>query len=167
MRRLLILLIVTVLSFSADLRALASHEDIVAESTDKAHSDADHVRIERDGSDATVVITRNRGIGSARVQIAGNWKSHLHITFRNFSNLEKFAVTDGNTCIDGSLRPAAEYIGTWKNECCERLGTQTRSFDLLKMKVDGSDIRLEIPPQLLRSKQSSILRLAWIDAYRR
>src|SRR5215813_5460369 len=71
MRRLLILFIVTVLTFSADLRALASHEDIIAESTDKAHPDADHVRIERDGSDATVVITRNRGIGSARVQIAG------------------------------------------------------------------------------------------------
>jgi len=166
MRRLLIASIVAALSFAADLCTLAAdHGEISAESLDRAHLDADQVRLDRGGLDVAVVITRNRGIGSAQVRIAGNWKGPLYVTFHNFSKLENFAVTDGDKCIEGSLRPAAEYIGTWKDTYCDCSGAK-RSLDLLKMKIDGSDIRLKIPLQLLRSKRPNILRLGWIDAYR-
>lgn len=161
------ILIVTVLVFAAaDSCALASHKRVVAKSTDSSHQNADSVCVERDGNDATIVITRNRGIGSALVHLSGSWKGHLSVTFRNFSSLEKFAATNGDTCVEGSWRPGAESNGSWKIGRRELSGEQKRTSNLLNMKVDVGVIRCDVPPELLRSKRSSILRLSWIDAYR-
>lgn len=138
---------------------------ITVASTDTSHSDADTVFLRASKRNATVVVERKRGIGSARIRIMRSWNDRINLDFRGFAMLEKFSVRKGRRCIEGSLGFPATSIGNWVKESCDCARSKAGP-DILNMRVKGTSIVFEIPAELARSNQSETLCIDWIDAYR-
>lgn len=145
--------------------AKRDHPLLSVQSTDSARADADKVLLLGSGRKAIVVVERRRGIGSARIQLKGSWKDCIKVEMRGFKSLEKFSVRKNNVCIESALGLPAVKVGTWQNEGCDCVRSQA-GLDLLKMKLEGKKVLLEIPAEFARTEQSEVLQVSWIDAFR-
>lgn len=161
---MVLLLFIALASMTGGL-AWASEKSLRVLPTEDNHANPDKVLVTGSGKRASVRIVRDRGIGSTKIAVPASWRGNLRVVFEDFGNLESFVVNNGTQCINGALGPHGEFRGKWEDGHCNCAYAKPQQ-DLVKMRSDGKNIKLEIPADFLRSKDGIMLGMGWIDAYR-
>lgn len=123
----------------------------------------DRVRLRCQGNKFTLYIDRVRGIGSVDLSWPASKKAQLVLHFKNFSMLERLALTTGDRTFDTCLRTLKDE----KSQAdCAKMPEPV--FKLLQDRTNtkGGDIVVLVGSVITTATTDQKLQVSWIDAYR-
>ncbi|MBP7577791.1 MAG: hypothetical protein KA794_13890 [Candidatus Obscuribacter sp.] len=123
----------------------------------------DRVRQRCQGNKFTLYIDRVRGIGSVDLSWPASKKAQLVLHFKNFSMLERLALTTGDRTFDTCLRTLKDE----KSQAdCAKMPEPV--FKLLQDRTNtkGGDIVVLVGSAITTATTDQKLQVSWIDAYR-